>query len=193
MRKKELSIKHIVDNRRFGFYIETDLVNNTIVIGKGIKRRCLALWEAERLEFLLKRQIDRIKGDYPKEEVKKDNVDVIENTSSQAWTDNIQFEKCMKRWLEKQHKLKFYDAVYKEEHEKMDPVEENMEKTLRHFAISPIDVADGFYIRPNTQNARNRSGISAVEGDCKGEGKFQITTYYDPEFPSIATYVKKLQ
>ena len=71
--------------------------------------------------------------------------------------------------------------------------EGNMEKALQHFAISKNDVAGGFYIRPNTQNARDISGIGAVTESCGSEGKFKITTYYDPEFPSIVTYVKKLQ
>lgn len=65
MGKKKFFIKHIVDDRCFGIYFETDLVNKTIVIGKGTKRRRFSLGEAERLEFLLKRQIDRVKGDYP--------------------------------------------------------------------------------------------------------------------------------
>lgn len=75
----------------------------------------------------------------------------------------------------------------------MNETKERMEKALQHFAIPKSDVENGFYIKPNTQNARNISGISAVAGSCKGEGKFQITTYYDPEFPSIVTYIKKLQ
>ncbi len=65
MKRNEISIRRVVEDRDAGIYVSTDILNKTITIGKGVKRRCLTLWEAERLEFLLKRQIDRLTGDYP--------------------------------------------------------------------------------------------------------------------------------
>ena len=74
---KEITIKHVVDDRNAGIYIETDILAKTIKIGRGMKRRRLTLWEAERLEFLLKRQIDRLNGDYPKETGEKQDEVLI--------------------------------------------------------------------------------------------------------------------
>lgn len=60
-------IKRVVDDRGNGIYVETDILQKTITIGRGIKRKRLTQWEAERLSFLLKRQLDRLQGNYPKE------------------------------------------------------------------------------------------------------------------------------
>lgn len=69
MKKKEkgISIKHVVEDRENEIYVETDMLQKTITIGRGIKRERFTQWEAERLSFLLKRQLDRLQGDYPKE------------------------------------------------------------------------------------------------------------------------------
>lgn len=67
MRKKEISIKHIVEDRSNNIYVQTDILEQTITIGKGLKKRRFTLWEADRLEYLLKRQLDRLNGNYPKE------------------------------------------------------------------------------------------------------------------------------
>lgn len=64
---KGISIKRVVEDRGNGIYVETDMLQKTITIGRGIKRERFAQWEAERLSFLLKRQLDRLRGDYPKE------------------------------------------------------------------------------------------------------------------------------
>lgn len=72
-KKSEVSIKHIVNDRDAGICVETDVLERTVTIGKGMKRSRFTLWEAERLEFLLKRQIDRLKGDYPKETDREQN------------------------------------------------------------------------------------------------------------------------
>lgn len=120
MKKKGIVIKRVVEDRDVGIYVETDLLNKTIVIGKGTKRRRFALWEAERLEFLLRRQIDRINGNYPKEGVKEGNADVIKSSPSQTEIDEIQFEERMQSWLEKQHRLKLIDSRDQEKHKKMD-------------------------------------------------------------------------
>lgn len=65
--KKEISIKRIVHDKANRIYVETDMLGKTITIGRGMKRRRLTQWEAERLHFLLKRQLDRLNGTYPKE------------------------------------------------------------------------------------------------------------------------------
>jgi len=75
----------------------------------------------------------------------------------------------------------------------MNPVEENMEKALQHFNIPQNETKEGFYLTSNNKNMRDITGISAVEESCKEGGKFRITTYYDPEFPSIVTCVTKYQ
>lgn len=75
--RKEVVIKHIVDDKSTGFYTATDLLEKTITIGKRTKRMRLSLWEAERLEFLLRRQIDRLKGDYPKKPDREQNEFLI--------------------------------------------------------------------------------------------------------------------
>lgn len=66
MRKKGISIKRVVEDSNNRIYVQTDILGQTITIGRGIKKRKFTLWEAERLEFLLKRQLDRLQGNYPK-------------------------------------------------------------------------------------------------------------------------------
>lgn len=76
-KRKEMSIKHVVNDGDAGIYISTDILNKTITIGRGLKRMCLRQWEADRLEFLLKRQMDRLAGDYPKETSMEENEFLI--------------------------------------------------------------------------------------------------------------------
>lgn len=64
---KGISIKRAVEDRDNRIYVETDILLKTITIGRGLQKRCFTQWEAERLEFLLKRQLDRLNGNYPKE------------------------------------------------------------------------------------------------------------------------------
>ncbi len=66
-KKSEITIKRSVEDRSVGIYVEADILQKTITVGKGMMRRRFTLWEATRLEFLLKRQIDRLTGNYPKE------------------------------------------------------------------------------------------------------------------------------
>ncbi len=67
MRKNKMDIRHVANDRENGIYVQTDILEQTITIGRGLKKRKFTLWEAERLEFLLKRQLDRLQGNYPKE------------------------------------------------------------------------------------------------------------------------------
>lgn len=66
-KKNGVSIIHAVNDRANGVYVETDILARTITIRMGLKKRRFTLGEADRLEFLLKRQIDRLLGKYPKE------------------------------------------------------------------------------------------------------------------------------
>lgn len=75
----------------------------------------------------------------------------------------------------------------------MHPIEENMEKALKYFDIPESEIIEGFYITSNNKKTREVMGISAVEESCKEGGKFRITSYYAPEFPSIVTCVTKYQ
>lgn len=62
MKRKQngISIIHTVNDRSNGIYVETDILERTITLGRGLQRRCLTLHEATRLERLLKKQIKRI-------------------------------------------------------------------------------------------------------------------------------------
>lgn len=62
MKRKQngVSILHTVNDRSTGIYVETDILNRTITFREGLRRRRLPLWKAERLEWLLKKQINRI-------------------------------------------------------------------------------------------------------------------------------------
>lgn len=64
---KEMSIKHIVNDGFTGIYFETDILERTITVGRGLRKRRFSLGEAAQFEFLFKRQIDRLLGNYPKE------------------------------------------------------------------------------------------------------------------------------
>ncbi len=60
----EVSIKHIVDYKCLGIYIETDLLQDTITVGKGKKRIRLNLLQAKKMKELLEKQISRIDAKY---------------------------------------------------------------------------------------------------------------------------------
>lgn len=89
--KKEISIKRIVHDKANRIYVETDMLGKTITIGRGIKRRRLDQWEAERLHFLLKRQLDRLNGSYSKEANKEKEEFLFRPKCGKAEMDTSNF------------------------------------------------------------------------------------------------------
>lgn len=63
-KKWPISIKHIVDYRCLGLYVETDILQKTVTIGKGRKRIHLDIIQVKKLKKLLEKQISRIDSVY---------------------------------------------------------------------------------------------------------------------------------
>ena len=59
-KKIPVSIKHIVDYKCLGIYMETDILQETITVGKGKKRICLNMLQAKKMNELLEKHISKI-------------------------------------------------------------------------------------------------------------------------------------
>lgn len=84
MKRKQngIAILYSVNDRGCGIYVETNILEKAITFREGLRRRRLTLGEAERLEFLLKRQIDRINDRWQ------------DNHSKEAGSDKAEFQVC---------------------------------------------------------------------------------------------------
>lgn len=143
MKRKQngVSIIHAVNDRANGVYVETDILARTITIRMGLKKRRFTLGEADRLEFLLKRQIDRLLGKYPKE-AGSDQTEFLIcpncgkeekstanfcgycgcelNGSKKEETEEEKFKRLMNNYLKSNRRVLFLTGTEGEEQEDVD-------------------------------------------------------------------------
>lgn len=203
-------IKRVVDDRDNGIYVETDILQKTITIGRGIKRKRLTQWEAARLSFLLKRQLDRLQGNYPKETARDEDEFLIcphcgitekstanfcgncgceLNGGKKEETEEKKFERLWNNYLKSHKRVLFITGG------EGGGVKMHIEDDLKHFGIEKDELESVKLFRcENSDFFREKLGINFAIGECerlngKAPRKARIILDYDADFPNIVTRV----